>query len=95
MNDTTQISLKVKGTIASVCQVKGCWMDVKLSDEKSMKVMFKDIQPDLRSRRQREPLDDVLFSEILYADDTFIFGRYMPNINKLLWKIICENCFFF
>ena len=42
MNDTTQISLKVKSTIVSVCQVKGCWMDVKLSDETSMKVMFKD-----------------------------------------------------
>ena len=53
--------------------------------------MFKDIKTDLTSKRQQEPLDGVHFSEILYADDTFIFGRYTPNINKLLWKIQDES----
>ena len=34
--------VKVTGTVESVCQAKGCWMQVKLADGKSMRVTFKD-----------------------------------------------------
>lgn len=33
---------KVKGTVASACQVKGCWMKVKMPSGKLMHVTFKD-----------------------------------------------------
>lgn len=32
----------VTGEIASSCQAKGCWMDVKLADNSTMKVTFRD-----------------------------------------------------
>lgn len=32
----------VEGKIASSCQAKGCWMDVKLADNSTMKVTFRD-----------------------------------------------------
>lgn len=32
----------VSGEIVSSCQAKGCWMDVKLADNSTMKVTFKD-----------------------------------------------------
>jgi hypothetical protein len=36
------MEVKVTGTVESVCQVKGCWMTVKLADGETMRVMFKD-----------------------------------------------------
>lgn len=33
---------KVTGVVESVCQVKGCWMKVKMADGETMRVMFKD-----------------------------------------------------
>lgn len=34
--------IKVKGTVVDVCQVKGCWMTVKLDDNTAFRVTFKD-----------------------------------------------------
>jgi Domain of unknown function (DUF4920) len=41
---TTQASVdaKVTGVVESVCQVKGCWMKVKMDDGQTMRVTFKD-----------------------------------------------------
>jgi hypothetical protein len=36
------INAKVSGVVESVCQVKGCWMKVKLDNGQSMRVTFKD-----------------------------------------------------
>ena len=36
------IQAKVTGVVQDVCQVKGCWMDVKLSNDTRMKVRFRD-----------------------------------------------------
>jgi hypothetical protein len=36
------IQAVVTGEIASSCQSKGCWMDVRLSDNSTMKVTFRD-----------------------------------------------------
>lgn len=36
------LQVKIEGTIEEVCQKKGCWMNVKLSDEQSMRIRFKD-----------------------------------------------------
>ncbi|WP_337043528.1 DUF4920 domain-containing protein [Emticicia sp. 17c] len=40
--ETPSFDAKVTGTVESVCQVKGCWMKVKLSDGQTMRVTFKD-----------------------------------------------------
>ncbi|NIJ53262.1 DUF4920 domain-containing protein [Dyadobacter arcticus] len=42
MGDKTEMEAKVSGTVESVCQVKGCWMTVKLENGETMRVMFKD-----------------------------------------------------
>jgi hypothetical protein len=36
------VEAKVTGEVESVCQVKGCWMKVKMSDGQTMRVTFKD-----------------------------------------------------
>lgn len=42
LEGSDSISLKVKGKIDQVCQAKGCWMSMNLSEEESMTVKFKD-----------------------------------------------------
>jgi len=42
MGEKTKMDVKVKGTISKVCQKKGCWMDVDLGNNQTMKVRFKD-----------------------------------------------------
>jgi len=36
------LNLQVKGTITEVCQAKGCWMKVNLTDSEEVFVKFKD-----------------------------------------------------
>ena len=36
------IEAKVTGVVESVCQVKGCWMKVKMDNGQTMRVTFKD-----------------------------------------------------
>jgi hypothetical protein len=36
------VAAKVQGTVESVCQAKGCWMQVKLDDGQTMRVTFRD-----------------------------------------------------
>lgn len=42
MGNEDKMNAKVTGTVESVCQVKGCWMKVKLDNGETMRVMFKD-----------------------------------------------------
>ncbi len=42
MGDQEEMATKVTGTVESVCQVKGCWMKVKMDNGETMRVMFKD-----------------------------------------------------
>ncbi|MBB6610054.1 DUF4920 domain-containing protein [Pontibacter sp. Tf4] len=39
---TDSVQATVTGEIIESCQSKGCWMDVKLADNSSMKVTFRD-----------------------------------------------------
>jgi hypothetical protein len=39
-NDSVHV--KLVGTIEKVCQVKGCWMTMKVNDDQNMHVSFKD-----------------------------------------------------
>lgn len=40
--ETPAFDSKVSGVVESVCQVKGCWMKVKMEDGQTMRVTFKD-----------------------------------------------------
>ncbi|MCY7356251.1 MAG: DUF4920 domain-containing protein [Rudanella sp.] len=42
LGDKPEMTTKVQGTVASVCKVKGCWMEVKTDEGKTMRVTFKD-----------------------------------------------------
>lgn len=42
MGAKEELNAKVTGTVESVCQVKGCWMKVKMDNGETMRVMFKD-----------------------------------------------------
>jgi len=42
MSGKDSLQIKVKGKIEEVCQKKGCWLDMKLGDNQTMKVGFKD-----------------------------------------------------
>ena len=42
MGSEEAMNAKVTGTVESVCQVKGCWMKVKMDNGETMRVMFKD-----------------------------------------------------
>lgn len=42
LGDKPEMNTKIQGTVASVCKVKGCWMEVKTADGKTMRVTFKD-----------------------------------------------------
>lgn len=38
------LEAKIKGNIEEVCSKKGCWMTMNLSDDKDMRVTFKDYE---------------------------------------------------
>ena len=42
MKGLDSLAVKVTGTITSVCQKKGCWMQVDIGGGKAMRVTFKD-----------------------------------------------------
>ena len=41
-DNTGKITLKAKGEVEAVCQMKGCWMTLKTPDGGNMRVTFKD-----------------------------------------------------
>lgn len=59
-----------------------------------MSVAFSDIKNRLHTPKQLEPLPGIYFSEILYADDTLIFGDHTASINKLLHEIEIESSYY-
>lgn len=42
MTDKSKMDMKVRGKITEVCEKKGCWMIMKLSNGDDMRVTFKD-----------------------------------------------------
>jgi len=59
-----------------------------------MTVLMKDVKSRLNTKRQNEPINGIKFSEILYADDTLLFGPHTQNINKLLKEIQIESNYY-
>lgn len=52
-----------------------------------MTAIFQDIKAKINTPKQVEPIPGIHFSEILYADDTLIFGTHTHTINKLIHAI--------
>ena len=48
----------------------------------------------LNTPKQNEPMKGIHFAELLYADDTFLFGTHTQNINKLLAEIQSESAYY-
>lgn len=42
MGDAASYNCKLEGTIESVCQKKGCWMELTINDTEALHVSFKD-----------------------------------------------------
>ena len=42
MQGKDSLKIKLKGSIEEVCQKKGCWMNLNIGNNQSMKVRFKD-----------------------------------------------------
>lgn len=42
MQGKDSLKIKLKGAIVEVCQKKGCWMNLNIGNNQSMKVRFKD-----------------------------------------------------
>ena len=59
-----------------------------------MTVLMKDVKARLNTKRQSEPINGIRFAEILYADDTLLFGPHTHNINKLLAEIQTESAYY-
>ena len=59
-----------------------------------MSAMFADIKSRLNTPKQREPMPGILFSEILFADDSLIFGEHTASLNKLLKEIELESAYY-
>lgn len=56
-----------------------------------MAVLMKDVKNRLNTPKQKEPINGIKFAEILYADDTLLFGTHTQNINKFLKEIQIES----
>ena len=59
-----------------------------------MGALFSDLKDELRTPRQQEPIDGIYFSEVLFADDTLIFGANTRCINVLLHAIERHSHYF-
>lgn len=59
-----------------------------------MHLIFHDIKSSHNTHRMNEPFDGIKFSEILYADDTLIFGPNTHCLNKLLHAIQAESAYY-
>ena len=72
---------------------QGCPLSPYLSAWK-MSAMFTDIKSELNTPKQRQPFDGISFTEILFADDTLIFGANTHCINVLLHAIERHSAYF-
>ena len=59
-----------------------------------MSAMFTDIKGRFNTPKQQEPIRGIRYTEILYADDTLIFGNYTKHINMLLAENQQESSYY-
>ena len=59
-----------------------------------MGALFADLKQEINTPRQQQPINCIHFAEILYADDTLIFGANTHCINVLLHAIERHSAYF-
>ena len=59
-----------------------------------MSALFCDIKDRLNTPKQKEPIEGLEYTEVLYADDTLIFGNHTQNINRHLKEIQVESKYY-
>ena len=59
-----------------------------------MTVIMHDVRSKLNTPKQKEPIPGVCFADVLYADDTLIFGTCTRNLNKLMAEIENESKYY-
>lgn len=71
MDEEKSIQTKVTGTVASVCQAKGCWVNIVSEDGREMFVKFKDYAFFLPKdcSGQKVVMEGEAFREITSVDD--------------------------
>lgn len=85
-----KITVKVTGTVQSVCQKKGCWMKMDMGDGKTMMVHFKDygffVPKDCNGKQLT--MEGIAFIEVTpvdqlrhYAEDA---GKSKAEIEKIV-----------
>ena len=50
-------------------------------------LLFHDVESEVGQQTMAQTMDLVDFSNILYADDTFLIGKRSRELNKILWAI--------
>ena len=60
-----------------------------------MGALFADLKQELNTPRQQQPINGIHFAEILYTDDTLIFGANTHCINVLLHAIERHSAYYF
>ena len=56
-----------------------------------LSAIFQDIKCELNTPKQKEPIQGLQYAEVMYADDTLVFGTHTHTINKLLHLIQAES----
>ena len=59
-----------------------------------MTVITFNISTRLNTPKHLEPIDGIKFWDILYADDTLVFGSYTPHLNKTMKEIEIEPAYY-
>jgi hypothetical protein len=91
LNGKPLTNVKITGTVVSVCQKKGCWMEVDLGNNQTLRMHFKDygffVPKDASGKTfyaQGEALYDTTSVEMLrhYAQDAKKTGAEINAITK-------------
>ena len=59
-----------------------------------MTVLFTDVHKEIDAKIAAGKIDLVDYTELLYADDTLIFGTHTPSVNKLLKQVQIESAYY-
>ena len=59
-----------------------------------MGALFQDLKSKLNTPKQLEPIKGTRYAEVLYADDTLIFGTHTQSINNFLNAIQRESSYY-
>lgn len=89
LKNKDEVAITLKGEVVAVCQKKGCWMDVDMGNNETLKVRFKDygffVPKDIAGRRviiqgiaKKESLDVETLRH--YAEDA---GKSEEEISEI------------